>query len=557
MSNWIVFILWGVSLTAVFAWTGKAALELVKHLHILQLEGYKTGRFIRWLGTHFASFLRLPELLPPLLLGMVSFAVVLLSPRLDLGTLMAAAWLALGLRLRSLSRRRQAPAKKPLVFTWRATRLYGTGVVLLLGEVAGLLGATGWFRRLEPWELRWPLLLVGAWGLSLLAPLTLALANVLINPLERSINAAYWQSARRQMKRAKAGVIGITGSYGKTSTKFILQTILAQRFNVLKTPESYNTPMGLCKVIRGQLSAEHDFFIAEMGAYRPGEIRSLCRLVEPQIGILTAVGPMHLERFKTLENVARTKFELIESLPPGGLAIFNADNPFCRELAAKAHQRGDLRVSTYAIDHPEAAVTASDLWVDAQGTRFTVRTMIQGTAQFQTCLLGRHNVSNILAATVAALECGLSLEEIRAGVAALEPVPHRLQLLQGAGGITVIDDAFNANPVGARHALEVLAAFDGGRKILVTPGMVELGEQEEEENRQLGLQAAQVCDMVILVGPRQTAPLRAGLEMAGFPPEKVTTVRNLEEATRRLQEIARPGDTVLFENDLPDTYNET
>jgi UDP-N-acetylmuramoyl-tripeptide--D-alanyl-D-alanine ligase len=293
-----------------------------------------------------------------------------------------------------------------------------------------------------------------------------------------------------------------------------------------------------------------------MGAYRPGEIRSLCRLVGPRLGILTAVGPMHLERFKTIENVARTKYELIESLPPGGLAIFNADNPFCRDLAEKAKQTPDLRVHTYAIDHPEATVTAEDLSVDVQGTRFTARANGE-TAPFQTSLLGRHNVSNILAATVAALECGLSLEEIRAAVATLEPVPHRLQLLRGAGGVTVIDDAFNSNPIGARNALEVLAAFNGGQKILVTPGMIELGEREAEENRQLGTLAAEVCDAVILVGPLRTAPIRKGLEAAGYPAAKVTTVRNLAEATNRLQEITRPGDTVLFENDLPDTYDET
>jgi UDP-N-acetylmuramoyl-tripeptide--D-alanyl-D-alanine ligase len=155
------------------------------------------------------------------------------------------------------------------------------------------------------------------------------------------------------------------------------------------------------------------------------------------------------------------------------------------------------------------------------------------------------------------LECGLSLEEIRAAVATLEPVPHRLQLIRGAGGVTVIDDAFNSNPVGARNALEVLAAFNGGQKILVTPGMIELGEREAEENRQLGTLAAEVCDAVILVGQRQTAPLREGLEAAGYPAKKVTTVKNLAEATSRLQEITRPGDTVLFENDLPDTYDET
>jgi UDP-N-acetylmuramoyl-tripeptide--D-alanyl-D-alanine ligase len=390
--------------------------------------------------------------------------------------------------------------------------------------------------------------------LNQLAAINLTLANLLIYPVEKTINARYFRAAREKIKKLKIKVIGITGSYGKTSTKYILQKILSQKFNTLMTPDSYNTPMGICKVINGQLKPEHEVFIVEMGAYKKGEIKELCDLTQPEIGILTAVGPQHLERFKSIENTAKTKYELIESLPQNGVAVFNNDNEICSGLADKTK----IKVVRYGIDKSDDRVnlTAKNIQNTSSGLVFTVEDSSGEAAQFKTKLLGKNNVYNILAATAVALECGMTLDEVSRAVRMLEPIPHRLQLMPGSGDVTVIDDGFNANPVGAKAALEVLGSFEDGRKVLITPGMVELGEMEFKENKTFGAEAAKLCDFVILVGPTRTKPILEGLREAGFPEEKIIIAKSLAEASERMREIVKAGDVVLFENDLPDTYNE-
>ena len=332
------------------------------------------------------------------------------------------------------------------------------------------------------------------------------------------------------------------------------------------TPDSYNTPMGICKVIRGDLSAEHEIFIVEMGAYKRGDIRELCNLASPQIGILTAVGPQHLERFKSIENIAQTKYELIESLPVDGLAVFNCDNEICAGLANKREQTGSP-VRRYATEPfpvtsvaDAADLTATNIRHTADGLAFTVHVNVDtpdsADTEIRTRLLGKHNVSNILAAMTVAMECGMTLEEIREAVANVEPVPHRLQLTSGVGGVTIIDDSFNSNPVGAKAALEALNEIGDGKKVLVTPGMVELGERESEENRRLGEQAAHICDLIILVGPIRTKPILDGLKAAEYPSQQIIVALNLEEVKQHLATHVQAGDVVLFENDLPDNYNE-
>jgi UDP-N-acetylmuramoyl-tripeptide--D-alanyl-D-alanine ligase len=200
-----------------------------------------------------------------------------------------------------------------------------------------------------------------------------------------------------------------------------------------------------------------------------------------------------------------------------------------------------------------------DLWAEGigigpHGLSFTMAAKNGRRVEVQTVLLGRHNVLNILGATCAAVALGLSLDDIAKAVRNLPPVPHRLQLLNRGSGVTVIDDAYNSNPVGAMEALEVLGSFATGRRILVTPGMVELGPLEAQLNEELGVKAAEICDYVILVGIERTQPLLAGLQRQDFPRDKIRVVRDLGAATEALAHVVGEGDTVLFENDLPDQY---
>ncbi len=530
----------------------RAVVRTTRGLHILQLDGYKTGRYLKWIHQHLRNCFETKEIL---VIGGILILTAFYPQYNDTWLFPVLCLVWGGFQIYMSTQRKKVEAKKPLVYTARAKRVFGLSICLLVGIATTLV----LIAKTSPWR-------ISIFLFSEVTVINLTIANLLIYPLERTINGAYLFSAKKRIKTFQPKVIGITGSYGKTSTKYILHQILSEKFNTLMTPDSYNTPMGICKVIRGELTAEHEIFIVEMGAYKRGDIRELCNLASPQIGILTAVGPQHLERFKSIENIAKTKYELIESLPPDGLAVFNCDNEICAGLADKREHDGNP-VRRYATEPfpvgaglprpytERAELTATNIQHTDEGLTFTIHTSV-GTTEIRTQLLGRHNVSNILAATAVATECGMTLEEIRVAIANVAPVPHRLQLTASEGNVTIIDDSFNANPVGAKAALEVLTEIQGGKKVLVTPGMVELGEREYEENKRLGEHAADVCDLVILVGPRRTTPILDGLKAAQYPNQQIIVALNLEEVKQHLATQVQAGDVVLFENDLPDNYNE-
>ncbi len=517
-------------------------------LHILQLDGYKPGRYLKWSTTHIRHCFETLEILSVVIL----LSVVMIFPKILTDWLFVTLCLIWStLQTYRVIWRKKTTVKKPLVFTSRAKRLY-TLALLLQVVVATLLAV---FVTENRWRI----------GIFLFSELTvpiLVVSSYLIWPLEQMINNAYLRDARKRIRKLQPKIIGITGSYGKTSTKYILHQILSQKYITLMTPDSYNTPMGICKVIRGDLLPTHEYFIVEMGAYKRGDIRELCRLAPPEIGILTAVGPQHLERFKSLENTARAKYELIEALPTDGLAVINVDNEICAGLANKTDR---VPVIRYGLEYnmngnSTISLKTSNIKQSEKGLTFTVEDEKERSVEITTRLLGKHNVSNILAAMTVSLNCGMSLKEIQDALLRLEPVPHRLQLIAGGAGVTVIDDSFNSNPEGAKAALEVLSDFvseKNGKKVLVTPGMVELGELEYEENKRFGSEAAKVCDLVILVGPTRTVPIKAGLKDDNYPEQQILVVANLKEAQQHLEKRLKPGDVVLFENDLPDNYDET
>lgn len=529
-------------------WVRFLARLLGRSLHMLQLESYLTGRLLRW-------WLRRPtRLLPLRWLGPTAAGAVLgvtaaslTSSRATLGTL---GWAAAGLWLARFAR--FPTAKKPLVLTARARRLVaGQGLVTAL-LVAGL----AWpLARREPVGLR--LVRLGRavpTGLALagpLAPLLTAVANLLLFPLESLIRRYYLRDAARKLRRLGPMVVAVAGSYGKSSTKEFVAAILSSRFEVLRPPGSFNTPMGLTRVIREQLQPSHEVFVAELGDWVPGDIAFLCRLLGPRVGVLTAIGPEHLERFKTIERVEASKLELLEALPTNGTAVLNFDDPAVRRLAAQTPRAS---VISFGVEAPDARVRARDIRTTRDGLEFVVEADGYGQTKLRVGLLGRHNVANVLAGVAVGLALGLRLDEIARAARRIEPVEHRLQPIRGEGGVLVIDDAFNSNPRGAAAALDVLGELEGGRRILVTPGMVELAEQEFEANRAFARQAAGVCDEVILVGRGRAAPLLAGLRDRGFPERRVHVVADLQAATERLASLVRSGDVVLFENDLPDTY---
>jgi UDP-N-acetylmuramoyl-tripeptide--D-alanyl-D-alanine ligase len=522
-------------------------------VYILQLERYKPERYARWLRDQWRRLISWLEICLQML-------TVVSAPLLIVGlgvhwVIAYLVWLGTGHAI--LLRHRSLQVSQRLQFTARAVR-----VSLVASGMTGLLGAAcvwvaiAWIPSLDlPARLTMGAIGAMAW-VGIFTPGIVLLAAQALAPVERKIYRHFLGEADRRMRAYPGRVIGITGSYGKTTTKFITAALLAAKYRVLKTPDGVNTSMGIARIIREELSDEQEIFVVEVAAYAPGEIREVCEILRPALGILTSVGVQHLERFRTQARIAEAKYELLASLRAGGTAILNADDPVCLELAGRARLDGK-RVVLYGMGgtSDDLAIRGVDITVSARGTSFRVLTGQGASAAYETHLLGRWNLSNILAGIAAALEWGVPLEAMREAVAALRPAPRRLEVRE-EGGIVKILDVANANPLGAQMALEVLAQFEGGSRILITPGMVELGPIEAEENRRLGHSAAAVCDYVVLVGPEQTRPIRDGLADRGFPPGRVLIARNADEVAEHLAGVVRPGDILLYENRLPDTYLE-
>ena len=515
-------------------------------LYVLQIERYMPGRYQRWMARHWR------QVLPPHTIvihgGTVGAAIVLALAGLPiLGPVIA--WWGGGQAL--LRTFRSLQVSQRLGWTARAVRVVSLAAIgggLLLGALvrAAVVG-------LPPFW--WVAGAVGALAvLDLAVPALVWIAAAVAGPGERALGLRYLAQAQARMRQFPGRVLGITGSYGKTSTKYVVADLLGIAYRVFKTPAGVNTTMGITRVVREDLRDDYQYFVVEMSAYGPGEIREVCDLVHPALGILTAVGVQHLERFGTPERIAEAKYELIAALPAGAPAVINADDPVCRRLAERARAEGK-RVLLYGLeDRPGLAVRGLDLMTSARGTRF--RAVMDGAMEvFDTKLLGRWNISNILAGIAAAGECGVPLSAMKSAVAAMAPAPRRLEIHE-EGGIVRILDVANANPRGAEMALEVLGQFAGGARILITPGMVELGPIEAEENRRFGERAAAVCDYVLLVGPEQTRPIREGLTGKGFPADRILVARHPGEVGDLLAPIVKPGDVLLYENRLPDTYLE-
>ncbi len=414
-------------------------------------------------------------------------------------------------------------------YTGRFKRLIACGIIIDLALGAGVAVASYYSPYCQT--------LVAALGG--LVPVTAVVANAVMTPLEKLNNKKYIKRAKSKLETLKPTVIGITGSFGKTTAKNLLKAMLGDY--ALATPASFNTPMGVCKTVNETLGGEK-YFIAELGARYRGDIKELCDIVSPEMGIITAVGDMHLETFKTRERVADTKFELAESLPQNGTCVFNGYNGGAAELYAR-----DVKCKKEFVGENQR-ISFSDLAFDKDGTAFKLS--IDGESyDVKTKLLGAHIPELVCACAAVAFLCGVTPENIVKAVDDMPPVEHRLQLLPSVDpSVTVIDDAYNSNPIGAKNALDVLKCFDG-KKIILTPGFVELGAAEKQCNAELGANIAEVCDAAFLIGSRG-ADIKSGAVANGMDETDIQLFGTRDEAVEALKEISGQK-VVLFENDLP------
>ncbi len=531
-----------------------AILALRYYTHMLQLSSYQFQGYFRvirseWkkVACHIAFFV-------------LFAAVFLLQIPTGIATVLLLVMLVLFIAMIIMYLPKKA--KKKFVITGRVKRLFVTYAILtlLIFFVPSVVS-----RAVAPGDEAMKYIyavtariVAGAAYVGIL-PFIAALANLINKPIEQRINQGFIDDAVRILKEHEnLRIIGITGSYGKTSVKYYLTTLLSEGFRVLMTPESYNTPMGIVRTIREQMQPTHEIFVCEMGARHLHDIKEITDIVHPDDGIVTSIGYQHLETFHSLENIISTKYELLDAVdekekaeggkkPGKHLKFVNGDN----EIIQKNMKYPDA--ITYGLSEG-CDYRAANLKVTGAGTTFTVTSPSGESAEYTTKLVGRHNVENIVGAIAAANSLGISMTKLKMAVRRLQGVPHRLELNKH-GNVSILDDAYNSNPNGAKVALETLALFEGAVKILVTPGMVELGEKEDEYNMQFGAQAANVCDYIILVGDKNSASIKKGAEDAGFDPEKIFVKSTLNEATALMYELdAGREKVILLENDLPDNY---
>ena len=522
----------------------------MKFLLALQQSGYKGKRYFKWLSspeTPYLSRLMLLCLLGLLffcLLNICFFSIFSANITSYIGLLSYGLFTALYINSES-----SVNAKVPLKKTKRLVRLCITFILVLAAFTFGLVVLLNFIAYAIGDEVVGILRYAPICLIPLLSPYLLFVAYCINEPSEYLIRKRIVARATAKHNTSDVIRIGITGSFGKTSVKEILNTVLSQKFRVLSTPASYNTPMGIALTVKG-LDSTHDVFIAEMGARNKGDIKELVDIIKPDYGVLTGINNQHLESFGSLEAIKNTKFELFEGLKAGGAGFFSSDSEGARELFG----RFDGEKYAAGMAGENNFVFATDVITDEKGMSFMLNIKGEQPVKCNTVLLGRHSVSNICLAAAVAYKLGLTPEEIAMGVNRIPALKHRLELLPNNKNIVIIDDSYNSNEDGTRAAMAVLDTFKG-RKIVLTPGLVELGKMENVVNMEFGKTLSKHADIVIVIGKHNAEMLISGLLGGGFPKENILFAKSLNKGNTLLNGIVHEGDVVLFENDLPDNYS--
>ncbi len=505
-----------------------AVFSMTRQLQMLQQNSYFPSRYTNWLKSNFPY-----ETVFFFLISSVLFAFKLY--------LLQAVFIALVLVFSAAtSINVQKKSIKKLVFTGRIKRIYTAAIIILLVLIA--------LYCILPRHLIGKTASVFLILISLISPILVYICWAVTLPIEKAFTQWYINDAKKILKNHKnLKVIGITGSYGKTTTKFILTRILSEKFNVVCTPHSFNTPMGVVRTIREHLKPQTEIFVCEMGAKNVGDIKEICDIAHPDYGMITSVGAQHLETFKSVDNVFKTKFELADAL---------------RLKDSKAYVNGDSAEIINRINTSDYVVygTSSDFEFNAKnisygrfGSEFEID-LSGETVKLSTKLLGVHSIVNIIGAVAIAHSLGLSNQEIKYAVASLKPYEHRLEMKSSVSGSIMIDDAYNANPEGCIEAVNVLGSFDGMKKVIITPGLIELGEKEYECNYRLGLEAAKICDIIIFVGKNRSKPLAEAVNSTDFNKDMLFIADSFMDAMKIYTQFADNQTVLLIENDLPDNY---
>jgi UDP-N-acetylmuramoyl-tripeptide--D-alanyl-D-alanine ligase len=522
---------WPLMFIITVAWTYILWRRLLAYLRYFQQEGYEALRFLRWLKAQSLAD-------PAFWMSLLSAFLYPLTPVIAI-VLFLAAMTFLGLAQPDPRR----SGKILLRLTWRAKRILAVAFVLVLAGwiVITWIGINSGLRAA----------FIASSALLALLPLCLIAGNVLLVPYEKYVQAGYEAEARRRIADISPFVIGITGSYGKSSSKAMLAHILKFYAPTLAASGSINTRMGITRHIREDLEYGYKYMVVEMGAFKTGSIHRLCQLTPPSAALITAVGDMHLERFGSVDQIVKAKSELAQALPPGGLLVVNADSPGALKIAKNSHCRTLLYGETSTED---LATRLQEIVFSKQGTSFVLHTK-HAVHRCFTPLLGRPIILNLAGAFTLAVALGVDPDLVVASMRTLRPVSNRLEVVE-EGGISWIRDAYNSNQSGFRAALEVAAALPANRRFLATPGVIELGSDQYGVNRALSKEAAMICDNTLVVSDTNRAAFEIGHRDCGRE-SRLVPVPNRTQAFQWLRKNVRAGDIVILENDLPDLYEQS
>lgn len=505
---------------------------LKQAMHMFQQNRYNRGRYQAWMRSYIRiSWKTMTAIFLTLLLSYGLFFLQPTSMREVLLLMLVTIFAYISSKLEE-----ERSYRKPFVKTARIHRL----TVFLYAFYTVILCMLHTLCSPAVWILVTPFLYGSPW-------LVILLCAWILSPLETAIRNHYASDAQRLLQEhGDLSIIGITGSYGKTSVKTILNELLSGVYYTLMTPGSYNNQMGITLTIRTKLQHLHEVFLCEMGADHVREIHDLMQFVKPRYGVVTSVGPQHLATFGSMDNILHEKMQMIECLPPDGIGFVNRDNAYIQSYTIK----NKCHIVWFGM-HEAADYRCSNIRYSEEGTSFTVTAENQEHS-FHTRLLGKHNVVNITCAIAVAHTLGISWEIMALAVEKLPYVEHRLQVRKSF--CTLLDDAYNSNPEGARCALEVIKQMKH-KRFIITPGFLELGEKQEEEQYTLGQEIADSVDVALLVGRIQTKSIVKGLQERQFPAQNIYICDSFQEALSIVQKQADSQDCVLLENDLPDAFN--
>jgi UDP-N-acetylmuramoyl-tripeptide--D-alanyl-D-alanine ligase len=507
--------------------------RLLRYLHIFQQEEYDGRRFTNWLFSTAAFDKKLSAAIFLLIVAARSMNISWIA----LNIAIAVAFIAFA----AIETDPRQEAKKKLVLTQRAVRILG--VAFLLTVICACI----------------TLQLGGKWywlALVQLLPFLLVLGNWMLSPYEKSIQNGFRKRAEARLREVKPTIIGITGSFGKTSVKHILGHVLQLNTNALFTPGSVNTVMGITRIINERLDDGCKYFIVEMGAYGKGSIERLCSFTPPDHGILTSIGAAHYERFKDLETVAEAKFELATAVKQhAGKMII--DESVLERNHAKQRVNADRQGFVTVGEGGEADIRILSIEQTDKGLNVELEDAGTTIALFAP-LFGHHHGRNLALAYGLARTIGIDVDRIKTALRSTPQIQHRLEVKHQPSGVIYLDDAYNANPEGFANALDLMQVLRKGdaRRILITPGVAELGEKHDSAHLELGKKTADAVDIAVVIKPERIPTFIEGMHSMPNTPQ-IHTFDQFSEARAWLDQTARSGDVVLVENDLPDLYERT